>query len=103
MGLKQLLANQPDVVLVDEEQKTKVMLDVAIPIEKFQGLTQMLKVKTKVVPRVKGALGAATPEVEERLLEIPGTTSEDEKREEGSPSNSRDTEQDLQTPRRTQA
>ncbi|KAF7666275.1 hypothetical protein LDENG_00113730, partial [Lucifuga dentata] len=62
---KQLLANQPDVVVVDKEQKRAVVIDVAVPadsnirkkehekIEKYQGLKEELertwKVKSKVV------------------------------------------------------
>ncbi|KAF7642383.1 hypothetical protein LDENG_00258740, partial [Lucifuga dentata] len=71
---KQLLANQPDTVVVDKEQKRAVVTDVAVPvdsnirkkehkkIEKYQGLKEELKqtwkVKSKVIPVVIGALGA---------------------------------------------
>ncbi|KAF7652030.1 hypothetical protein LDENG_00102420 [Lucifuga dentata] len=88
---KQLLANQPDVV-VDKEQKKAVVIDVAVPadsnirkkehqkIHKYQGLKeeqeQTWKGKSKVVPVVIGALGAVNPKLEEWLQEIPGTTSE---------------------------
>ncbi|KAF7654704.1 hypothetical protein LDENG_00066000, partial [Lucifuga dentata] len=89
---KQLLANQPDMVVVDKEQKRAVVIDVAVPadsnikkkghkkIEKYQGLKEELertwKVKSKVVPVVTGALRAVTPKLGEWLQEIPGTTSE---------------------------
>ena len=39
-------------------------------------LKRMWKVKVKVVPVVIAALGALTPKLEERLQQIPGTTSE---------------------------
>ena len=49
-------------------------------LEKYQGLKGELertwKVKAKVVPVVIGARGAVTPKLEERLQQIPGTTSE---------------------------
>ncbi|KAF7645372.1 hypothetical protein LDENG_00205860, partial [Lucifuga dentata] len=90
---KQLLANQPDmVVVVDKEQKRAIVTDVAVPadsnirkkehekIQKYQGLKEELewtwKVKSKVVPMVIGALRAVTPKLGEWLQEIPGTTSE---------------------------
>ncbi|KAF7665893.1 hypothetical protein LDENG_00129980 [Lucifuga dentata] len=89
---KQLLANQPDMVVVDKEQKRAIVIDVAVPadsnirkkehekIEKYQGPKEELewtwKVKSKVVPVVIGALGAVTPKLGEWLQEIPGTTSE---------------------------
>ncbi|KAF7655094.1 hypothetical protein LDENG_00060930, partial [Lucifuga dentata] len=89
---KQLLANQPDMVVVDKEQKRAVVIDVAVPadsnirkkehqkIQKYQGLKEelerMWKVKSKVVPVVTGALGAVIPKLGAWLQEIPGTTSE---------------------------
>ena len=76
---KQLLANQPDIVVVDKERKRAVVIDVAIPadanirkkehekVEKYQGLREQLermwKVKASVVPVVVGALGAVTPKL----------------------------------------
>ncbi|KAF7642936.1 hypothetical protein LDENG_00248050 [Lucifuga dentata] len=63
---KQLLANQPDMVVVDKEQKRAVVIDVTVPadsnirkkehqkMEKYQGLKEELertwKVKSKVGP-----------------------------------------------------
>ena len=89
---KQLLANQPDIVVVDKERKRAVVIDVAIPadanirkkehekVDKYQGLREQLermwKVKASVVPVVVGALGAVTPKLGEWLQQIPGTTSE---------------------------
>ncbi|KAF7647953.1 hypothetical protein LDENG_00164190, partial [Lucifuga dentata] len=84
---KLLLANQPDMVVVDKEQKKAVVIDVAVPadsnirkkehekIEKYQGLKEELertwKVKSKVVPVVIVALGAVTPKLGVWLQEIP--------------------------------
>ena len=89
---RQLLASQPDIMVVDKDQKTAVMIDVALPsdsnirkkecekLEKYQGLKEelerMRKVKAKVVPGVVGALGAVAPKLGEWLQQIPGTTSE---------------------------
>ncbi|XP_078017068.1 uncharacterized protein LOC144458442 [Epinephelus lanceolatus] len=89
---KQLLANLPDIVVVDKYQERAVVVDVAIPansniskkehekVEKYQWLKeqlgQMWKVKVDVVPVVVGALGAVTPKLGEWLWQIPGTTSE---------------------------
>ncbi|KAF7650224.1 hypothetical protein LDENG_00129190, partial [Lucifuga dentata] len=89
---KQLLANQPDMVVVDKQQKRAVVIDVAVPadsnirkkehqkIQRYQGLKEELertwKVKSKVVPVVTGALRAVTPKLGEWLQGIPGTTFE---------------------------
>ena len=49
-------------------------------LRKYQGLKEelerMWKVKAKVVPVLIGGLGAVTPKLEERLQQIPRTTSE---------------------------
>ena len=49
-------------------------------LEKYPGVKEELertwKVKVKVVPVVIGARGAVTPKLEERLQQIPGTTSD---------------------------
>lgn len=85
---KQLLANQPDIVVVDKEQKTTVVFGVAIPThnnirkvehetpEKFQGLKEQLQQmwKCKVVPVVTGALGAVITKLKKWLLQTPGTS-----------------------------
>ncbi|XP_078022977.1 uncharacterized protein LOC144462717 [Epinephelus lanceolatus] len=89
---KQMLANQPDIVVVEKHQKKAVVVDVAIPadsnirkkehkkVEKYQELKeqleQMWKVKVDVVPVVVGALRAMTPRLGEWLRQIPGITSE---------------------------
>ena len=89
---RQVLANQPDIVVVDKDQKTVVAIDVMVPSdsnirkkefekqEKYQGLKKELKrnwkVKAKVVPVVVGALGAVTPKLGDWLQQIPGTTLE---------------------------
>ncbi|KAM9816571.1 carbohydrate sulfotransferase 6 isoform X4 [Syngnathus typhle] len=87
---KMVMANQPDIVVVDKQQKKAVVVDIAIPsdgnirkkelekLEKYQGLKEELekawKVKASVVPVVIGALGAVTPKLEEWLQQIPGTS-----------------------------
>uniref|UniRef100_A0A3B5PPD0 Reverse transcriptase domain-containing protein n=1 Tax=Xiphophorus maculatus TaxID=8083 RepID=A0A3B5PPD0_XIPMA len=89
---KMVMANQPDIVVVDKQQRKAVVIDVAIPsdcnirkkehekLEKYQGLREELerawKVKTTVVPVVIGALGAVTPKLDQWLQQIPGTTSD---------------------------
>ncbi|XP_076747360.1 uncharacterized protein LOC101485988 [Maylandia zebra] len=89
---KMVVANQPDIVVVDKQKKTAVVIDVAVPndsnirkkehekLEKYQGLREelerMWRVKVTVVPVVIGALGAVTPKLGEWLQQIPGTTSE---------------------------
>ncbi|KAK7930437.1 hypothetical protein WMY93_006832 [Mugilogobius chulae] len=89
---RMVMANQPDIVVVDKEQRRAVVVDVAIPsdgnirrkehekLEKYQGLREELekawKVKATVVPVVIGALGAVTPKLDEWLQHIPGSTSD---------------------------
>ncbi len=89
---KMVIANQPDTVVMDKQQKTAVVIDVAIlsdsyigkqeheKIEKYQGLREeleeMWRVKSTVVPVVIRALGAVAPKLGEWLKQIPGTTSE---------------------------
>ncbi|XP_076747453.1 uncharacterized protein LOC143421715 [Maylandia zebra] len=89
---KMVVANQPDIVVVDKQKKTAVVIDVAVPndsnigkkehekLEKYQGLREelerMWRVKVTVVPVVIGALGAVTPKLGEWLQQIPGITSE---------------------------
>ncbi len=85
---KQVMANQPDIVIIDKHKKEATIIDVAIPndsnikkkeqekVEKYQPLREELqriwKVKSKVVPVVVGALGAVTPVLQKWLKEIPG-------------------------------
>ena len=89
---RMVMANQPDIVVIDKEQRKAVVVDIAIPsdcnirkkehekVEKYQGLKEELerawKVKASVVPVVIGALGAVTPKLEEWLQQIPGKTSD---------------------------
>ena len=89
---KLVMANQPDIVLINKQQKKAVVIDVAIPsdsnirkkehekLKKYQGLKEELEkmwgVKATVVPVVIGALGAVTHKLGEWLQQIPGTTSE---------------------------
>ncbi|TWW69265.1 COP9 signalosome complex subunit 1 [Takifugu flavidus] len=70
---KMVVANQPDIVVVDKHQKTVVVIDVAIPndsnirkkehkkLEKYQGLKEEMErmwgMKAIVVPVVIGTLG----------------------------------------------
>lgn len=88
---KQLLANQPDIRVVDKEQKRAVVIDVTIPadsnikkkehkkIKKYQALKeqleQMWKLKSTVFPVEICTLGAVTPKRTHWLRQIPGTTS----------------------------
>ncbi|KAF1377421.1 hypothetical protein PFLUV_G00200640 [Perca fluviatilis] len=74
---KMMMANQPDILVVDKQLKKVVVIDVAIPsdsnikkkehekLEKYQGLREeleeMWKLKVTVVPVVIGALRAVTP------------------------------------------
>lgn len=52
---KQLLANKPDIVVVDKEQTISAM----------EQLEQMQKVKSKMVLVLIGALGIVTPKIGE--------------------------------------
>ncbi|TWW66946.1 hypothetical protein D4764_20G0009780 [Takifugu flavidus] len=88
---KMVVANQPDIVVVDKHQKRVVVIDVAIPsdsnfrkkeherLEKDQGLKEEIErmwgVKATVVPIVIGTLGAVIPKLSRWLQQIPGTTS----------------------------
>ena len=89
---KHVIANRPDIVIIDKEKKTAMIIDVAVPsdcnikkkehekIDKYQGLREemekMWKVEAKVVPIVVGALGAVTTTLEKWLEQIPGRTTE---------------------------
>ncbi|XP_051931065.1 uncharacterized protein LOC127607055 [Hippocampus zosterae] len=89
---KMVMANQPDIVIIDKGQRKAVVVDIAVPsdgnirkkehekLEKYQGLREELerawKVKVTVTPVVVGALGAVTPKLDEWLQQIPGTTSD---------------------------
>ena len=89
---RKVLANQPDIVVVDKQKKGAIVINIAVlsdsnikkkeyeKLEKYQRLKEELertwKVKAKVVPMVIGALVAVTPKLEEWLKQIPTTTSE---------------------------
>ncbi|XP_078808275.1 uncharacterized protein LOC144994388 [Oryzias latipes] len=83
---RMVMANQPDIVVVDKEQRKAVVVDVAVPSdgnirkkehEKLEEeLEKAWKVKVTVVPVVIGALGAVTLKLEEWLQQIPGKTSD---------------------------
>ena len=77
---KLVMADQPDIMMVDKHQRTAVVVDVAIPsdgnirekehekLEKYQGLKEALKkmwsVRAAVVPIVMEALGTLTPKLD---------------------------------------
>ncbi|TWW61003.1 hypothetical protein D4764_05G0010930 [Takifugu flavidus] len=83
---KMVVANQPDIVVVNKHQKTVVVIDVAIPSdsnirknehEKLkEEIERMCGIKATVVPIVIGTLWAVTPNLSRWLQQIPGTTSE---------------------------
>ena len=86
-----MVANQPDIVVVDKRDKKAIVVDEAIPsdknirkkehenLEKDQGLKEELErmcgVKVSLVPVVIRSLGAVTPKLREWLQQIPGITS----------------------------
>ena len=89
---RKLLANQPDIIIVDKQKKELVVIDITVPsdsnikkkesekLKKYQGLKDKLerswKVMAKVVPVVIGALRAETPKLKKWLQQIPETTTE---------------------------
>jgi hypothetical protein len=84
--------NQPDIVLVDKNKKTALIIDIAVPrdenikekeqekIDKYYALSveleRLWEVKTKVIPVVVGALGTVTDRLSAWLGEIPGKINE---------------------------
>jgi hypothetical protein len=80
--------NQPDIVLIDKDAKTGIIIDIAVPIDgnirdkelekmdKYQQLKEELqtlwKVRMAVIPVVVGALGAVTERFPEWISLIPG-------------------------------
>ena len=78
---RKVLANQPDIVIVDKQKKEAAVIEVAVPsdsnmrkkeykkLEKYRGmkeeLERMWKLKAKVVPVVIGSLRAVNPKLEE--------------------------------------
>ncbi len=109
-----VMANQPDIVVVDKEQRKAVVVDIAIPsdcnirkkehekLEKYQGLREELekawRVKATVVPVVIGALGAVTPKLQEATAD-PRKNIRYLSPEKCSSRNSKDTVQNPQAPR----
>ncbi|TWW57464.1 hypothetical protein D4764_07G0001830 [Takifugu flavidus] len=87
-----VVANQPDIVVVDKHRKTVVVIDVAISsdsnirkkehekLEKYQELKEEIErmwgMKAAVVPVVIWTLAAVAPNLSRWLRQIPGTTSE---------------------------
>ncbi|CAK6950273.1 uncharacterized protein LOC127616771 [Scomber scombrus] len=85
---KLVMANQPDILLMDKQQKKAVVIDVVIPSDnsirkkeqeklgKYQGLKEELEkmwgVEVTVVPEVIGALGAVTHKQGEWIQQIQG-------------------------------
>lgn len=67
-----VLTNQPDIMIADKDQKTAVVIHVAMPSDLATSGNSMRswkstiwKVKAKVIPEVHGALGAVTPRLGE--------------------------------------
>lgn len=83
-----MVANQLDIIVVDKQKKTAVVIDAVTPndkkirkkehekLEKYEGLEKMWRVKVNMDPVVIRALGVVTPKLGEWLKLIPGTTSE---------------------------
>ena len=83
---KHVLANKPDIVVIDKAQKTASIIDIAVPndsniaskekekVEKYQPLREEIErcwnVKATVTPIVIGALGAVTPAHQRWLSEV---------------------------------
>jgi hypothetical protein len=84
---KHILANQPDIIVVDKEENQATIIDIAVPndynisskerdkVEKYQPLREEIEkcwqVRTTVVPVVVGALGAITPTFQMWLSQLP--------------------------------
>ena len=84
---KQVIANKPDIVVVDKNTKYTTMIDIAVPsdlninvkeletVDKYQPLREELertwRTTAIVVPVVVGALGAVTPKHTQSLAQIP--------------------------------
>ena len=86
---RKVLANKPDIVVVNKQDRQAWIIDVAIPfdrnikdkewekIDKYQPLSEELKRTWKlrnvqIIPVVIGGLGAVTPMIETWLENIPG-------------------------------
>ena len=85
---KTIEANKPDIIIKDKQEKTCMLIDMAIPsdrntsvkvaekLSKYKDLeieiTKMWGLKTTVVPVVIGALGAVKEGIEKHIDKIPG-------------------------------
>ena len=84
---KQVIANKPDIVVVDKNTKYTTIIDIAVrndksikdkeleKVDKYQPLWEELErtwKTTAVVVPVVGALGAVTPKHTQWLAQIPG-------------------------------
>ena len=85
---KTIKANKPDIIIKDKQEKTCMLLDMAIPsdrntsvtvaekLSKYKDLeieiTKMWGLKTTAVPVVIGALGAVNKGIEKHIDKIPG-------------------------------
>ena len=81
-------ARRPDLIVVDKQEKTAKIIDVAVPldknvrakeeekVQKYQDLKleiqRLWNVKAEVIPVVIGALGAVSTNLENHLQRIPG-------------------------------
>ena len=84
-------ANRPDIIIKNYEERTCIMIDVAIPsdqnisLKEFQKLskykdlaielTKMWKLKAKIIPVVVGALGLIEKETQNFIDQMPGNPS----------------------------
>ena len=84
-------ANRPDIIIKNHEERTCIMMDVAvlsdlnISLKEFQKLskykdleidvTKMWKLKTKIIPVVIGALGMIKKGIQNFIDQIPGNPS----------------------------
>ena len=83
-----MIANKPDIVVVDKNTKYATIIDIAVPndrnvnitelekVDKYQPLQEELertwKTTAIVVPVLVGALGAVTPKHTQWIAQIPG-------------------------------
>ena len=81
-------ARRPDLLVIDKQEKTAKIIDVAVPldknvrdkegekVEKYQDLKleiqRLWNVKAEVIPVVVGALGAVSTKLDHHLQRIPG-------------------------------
>ena len=85
---KMIKANKPDIIIKDKQEKTCMLIDMAIPsdrntsvkvaekLSKYKDLeieiTKMWGLKTITVPVVIGALGVVTKGIKKHIDKIPG-------------------------------